>query len=232
MKVSIIIPVFNEFKTLQHVVEKVISVDIQSQKEIIIVDDASTDGTRELIEKELEKKVDKVIYHPFNQGKGATLRTGFKHATGDVVIIQDADLEYDPNEYPLLLQPILEGKADVVYGSRFTGHGPHRVLFFWHFVANKFITTLSNMVSDLNLTDAETGFKVFKRNILNKIALEEDRFGFEIEITVKLARLKCRMYEVGVSYSGRDYSEGKKITWRDGIRAIFCILKYGILRKR
>lgn len=229
MKLSIIIPVFNESKTLRQIVEKVSAVRVQ--KEIILVDDASTDGTRELIENELREKVDKVVYHPFNQGKGATLRTGFKHATGDVVIIQDADLEYDPNEYLLLLQPILDGKADVVYGSRFTGHGPHRVLFFWHYVGNKFITTLSNMVTNLNMTDVETGFKVFKRDLLNKIVLEEDRFGFEIEITIKLSRLKCRIYEVGISYWGRDYSEGKKITWKDGIQAIFCILKYGIFKK-
>ena len=229
MKVSIIIPVFNESKTLRQVVEKVIAVNMI--KEIIIVDDASTDGTRELLEKELKEKVNKVIYQPFNQGKGAALRTGFKEATGDVVIIQDADLEYDPNEYSLLLQPILDGKADVVYGSRFTGRGPHRVLFFWHYVGNKFITTLSNMVTNLNLTDVEIGYKVFKREILNKINLEENRFGFEIEITVKLARLKCRIYEVGVSYQGRDYSEGKKITWKDGIKAVFCVLKYGIFKK-
>lgn len=229
MKVSIVIPVFNESKTLRQVVEKVIAVNMI--KEIIIVDDASTDGTRELLEKELKEKVDTVVYHPFNQGKGAALRTGFKHATGDFVIVQDADLEYDPNEYAFLLQPILDGKADVVYGSRFTGHGPHRVLFFWHYVGNKFITTLSNMVTNLNLTDVETGYKVFKREILNKINLKENRFGFEIEITIKLARLKCRIYEVGVSYWGRDYSEGKKITWKDGIKAVFCILKYGIFKK-
>lgn len=229
MKISIIIPVFNESKTLRQVVEQVIAVNMV--KEIIIVDDASTDGTRELIEKELGKKVDKVIYHPFNQGKGAALRTGFKQATGDVVIVQDADLEYNPNEYSLLLQPILDGKADVVYGSRFTGQGPRRVLFFWHYIGNKLLTILSNMVTNLNLTDVETGFKLLKRDILNKITLEEERFGFEIEITVKLARLKCCIYEVGISYWGRDYSEGKKITWKDGIRAIFCVLKYGILRK-
>lgn len=231
MKISIIIPVFNELKTLQHVIEKVHSVNLNIQKEIIVVDDASTDGTRELLEQALKEKVDKVAYHPKNQGKGAALRTGFKHATGDFVIVQDADLEYDPNEYAFLLQPILDGKADVVYGSRFTGHGPHRVLFFWHSVANKLITTFSNMITNLNLTDVETGFKVFKKAVLDKITLEEDRFGFEIEITIKLARLKCRIYEVGISYRGRDYSEGKKITWKDGIRAIFCILKYGILRK-
>ena len=227
MKVSVIIPVFNESKTLRQVVEQVIAVNMA--KEIIIVDDASTDGTRELIEKELKEKVDKVVYHSINQGKGAALRTGFKQATGDVVIIQDADLEYNPTEYSLLLQPILDGKADVVYGSRFTGHGPHRVLFFWHYIGNKLLTILSNMVTNLNLTDVETGFKLLKRDILNKITLEEDRFGFEIEITVKLARLKCRIYEVGVSYWGRDYSEGKKITWKDGIKAIFCVLKYGVL---
>lgn len=232
MKISIVIPVFNEVKTLQHVIEKVRSVNLNIQKEIIVVDDASTDGTRELIEQALKEKVAKVIYHPINQGKGAALRTGFKHATGDFLIVQDADLEYDPNEYAFLLQPILDGKADVVYGSRFTGHGPHRVLFFWHSVANKLITTFSNMITNLNLTDVETGYKVFKREILTKIKLEENRFGFEIEITIKLAHLKCRIYEVGVSYRGRDYSEGKKITWKDGIRAIFCILKYGILRKR
>lgn len=229
MKVSVIIPVFNEFGTIRHIVEMVAAVNIP--KEIIIVDDASTDGTREILGKELREKVDKVIFHPFNQGKGAALRTGFSHATGDIVIVQDADLEYNPNEYPLLLQPILDGKADVIYGSRFTGHGPHRVLFFWHYVGNKFITTLSNVVTNLNMTDVETGFKVFRKDILDKIKLEENRFGFEIEITIKLARLKCRIYEVGISYWGRDYSEGKKITWKDGIKAIFCILKYGIFKK-
>lgn len=229
MRVSIIIPVFNEIKTLPLVVEKIIAVDIP--KEIIIVDDASTDGTHALIENELKGKVDKVVYHSFNQGKGAALQTGFKHATGDVVIIQDADMEYNPGEYTLLLQPILDGKADVVYGSRFVGHGPHRVLFFWHAVANKIITTLSNMFTNLNLTDVETGFKVLRKDILDKICLEENRFGFEIEITIKLARLKCRIYEIGISYWGRDYSEGKKITWKDGIRAIFCIVKYGVFKK-
>ncbi len=229
MKISLVIPVYNEEKYLSQILNKIIAVNIS--KEIIIVDDGSTDGTRKVIEDSLRKKVDKVIYHTFNQGKGAALRTGFQHATGDVVIIQDADLEYDPNEYSLLLQPILDGKADVVYGSRFTGHGPHRVLFFWHYLGNKLITVLSNMVTNLNMTDVETGFKVFKRDLLNKIILEEDRFGFEIEITIKLARLKCRIYEMGISYWGRDYSEGKKITWKDGIRAIFCILKYGIFKK-
>jgi len=229
MKISVIIPVFNESKTLRQVVERVVAVNLL--KEIIIVDDASTDGTRELIEKELKEKVDKVVYHSVNQGKGAALRTGFQHATGDVVIVQDADLEYDPNEYSLLLQPVLDGKADVVYGSRFTGQGPHRVLFFWHYIGNKLLTVLTNMVTNLNLTDVETGFKLLKRDLLNKITLAEDRFGFEIEITVKLARLKCRIYEVGVSYWGRDYSEGKKITWKDGVKALFCILKYGIFKR-
>lgn len=229
MKISVIIPVFNESKTLRQVVERVVAVNLL--KEIIIVDDASTDGTRELIEKELKEKVDKVVYHSVNQGKGVALRTGFQYATGDVVIVQDADLEYDPNEYSLLLQPVLDGKADVVYGSRFTGQGPHRVLFFWHYIGNKLLTVLTNMVTNLNLTDVETGFKLLKRDLLNKITLAEDRFGFEIEITVKLARLKCRIYEVGVSYWGRDYSEGKKITWKDGVKALFCILKYGIFKK-
>ncbi len=229
MKISIVIPVFNEYKTIGHIVEKIAAVNVT--KEIVIVDDGSTDGTRDYVEKELQGKVDKAIFHASNQGKGAALRTGFKAATGDVVIVQDADLEYDPNEYPLLLQPILEGKADVVYGSRFTGQGPHRVLFFWHCVGNKLITVLSNMATNLNLTDVETGFKAFRKDILDKIHLEENRFGFEIEITIKLARLKCRMYEVGISYWGRDYSEGKKITWKDGIRAIFCIFKYGIFRR-
>lgn len=229
MKVSIVIPVFNESGTIRHVVERVMAV--HTPKEIILVDDASTDGTREIIEKELKGKVDKIIYHSFNQGKGAAMQTGFKHATGDIVIVQDADLEYDPTEYPLLLKPILDGKADVVYGSRFAGHGPHRVLFFWHYVGNKFITILSNMVTNLNLTDVETGFKVIKKELLDKITLKENRFGFEIEVTIKLARLKCRIYEVGISYWGRDYSEGKKITWKDGIRAVFCILKYRFFRK-
>ncbi len=229
MKISLVIAVYNEETFLPQILNKVMAVNIP--KEIILVDDGSTDGTRQIIEKELKGKIDKVVYHPKNQGKGSALRTGFQHATGDVVIIQDADLEYDPNEYPILLQPIFDGKADVVYGSRFTGHGPHRVLFFWHYVGNKFITTLSNMVTNLNLTDVETGFKVFRKDILDKIRLEENRFGFEIEITIKLARLKCRIYEVGISYWGRDYSEGKKITWKDGVKAVFCILKYGIFKK-
>lgn len=230
MKISIVIPVFNESKTIQQVVEKVLAVDIP--KEIILVDDCSTDGTREIVEKELKEKVDKVLYHAFNRGKGAAIRTGLQHATNDIIIIQDADLEYDPSEYGLLLKPIWDGKADVVYSSRFRAQSPHRVLFFWHYVGNLFITLLTNMVTNLNLSDVESGFKVFKRDILNKITIEEERFGFEIEVTVKVSRLKCRIYEVGISYSGRDYSEGKKTTWKDGIQALWCILKYGVLNTR
>ena len=221
-----IIPVFNEAGTILKVLERVKKVPIE--KEVIVVDDASTDGTREILEKRGQEV--KIFFHETNQGKGAAIRTALPHVTGNLVIIQDADLEYDPSEYPHLMAPILEGKADVVYGSRFSG-GPHRVLFFWHAVGNRIITTLSNMLTDLNLSDMETGYKIFKTEILRKITIESDRFGFEPEITAKIAQLGCRIYEIPISYWGRDYSEGKKINWKDGIAALYWIIKYNLFRK-
>jgi glycosyltransferase involved in cell wall biosynthesis len=229
MKISVIIPVFNERNTILEVIERVCGVDLP--KEIIVVDDFSTDGTRELLLelKNSNPSVVQVVLQDSNQGKGAAIRAGIQHATGDVVVVQDADLEYDPKEFPRLLKPILDGRADVVYGSRFLGSEEHRVLFFWHYVGNKFLTLLSNMFSNLNLTDMETGYKMFRTDVLKSIRIEEDRFGFEPEITAKVAKRKCRIYEVGISYSGRSYAEGKKIRWKDGIRALWCIVKYGLL---
>lgn len=229
MKLSVIIPCYNERDTILSIVEAVRAAPV-TEKEIIIVDDCSKDGTREILEQQVRPLVDKVILHDVNRGKGAALRTGFREATGDVVIVQDADLEYDPQEYPLLLQPIAEGKADVVYGSRFMGGGPHRVVYFWHMVGNKFLTLLSNMFTNINLTDMETCYKMFRREIIQSITIEEDRFGFEPEITAKIARKGCRIFEVGISYYGRTYAEGKKIGWRDGFRAIYAILKYNLAR--
>ncbi len=229
MKLSIIIPCFNEAKTILKLLEAVKSSPIEN-KEIIIVDDGSTDGTKDLIMSLNDSEV-KVFLHDENKGKGAALSTGFKKASGDICIVQDADLEYDPNEYPFVIGPILEGKADVVFGSRFQGGRPHRVLYFWHSVGNSFLTLLSNAFTDLNLTDMETCYKAFRREIIQSINIQEKRFGFEPEITAKIAKLGCRVYEVGVSYYGRTYSEGKKIGWKDGIRAIYCIVKYNLLNK-
>ncbi|OGD10295.1 MAG: glycosyl transferase [Candidatus Aminicenantes bacterium RBG_13_62_12] len=224
MKLSIVIPVYNERQTIAEVLRRVLSVRLGLKKEIIVVDDCSRDGTREWLHAYRHPQV-KVFYHEVNQGKGVALRTGFARATGDIILVQDADLEYDPREYSQLLAPILDGRADVVYGSRFQG-GTHRVLFFWHYVGNKILTTFCNMMSNLNLTDMETCYKVFKRDVLKKIRLKSRRFGFEPEVTIKLAKLRCRIYEVPISYSGRDYSEGKKIGWKDGVAAVLHILRF------
>ena len=230
MKLSIIIPCFNELNTIDQIVKKVKNSPYKN-KEIIIVDDFSTDGLREKLQCDLEKKVDKVLYHDFNQGKGAAIRTGISHVSGDIIIIQDADLEYDPNEYPTILEPILNDGADVVYGSRFLSNGTHRVLYYWHYLANKFLTTLSNILTNINLTDMETCYKAFKREILENIVIEENRFGFEPEITAKISKIaNIKIYEVGISYHGRTYSEGKKINWKDGFSALRCIFKYNLFR--
>jgi glycosyltransferase involved in cell wall biosynthesis len=228
MKLSVVIPVYNEINSIRDIVEQVRSVDLE--KEIFLVDDFSTDGTREILAELAEESDVKVFYHDRNMGKGAALRTGFGKATGDIVIIQDADLEYDPQQYPKLIQPILEGKADVVYGSRFVTGDYRRVLYFWHMMGNTFLTLLSNMLTNLNLTDMETCYKVFRKGVLERITIEESRFGFEPEITAKIAKLNVRIYEVGISYSGRTYQEGKKIGWKDGFSALRCILKYNLFR--
>jgi len=231
MKISIVIPCYNEKNTIEEIVEAVRSAPIEN-KEIIIVDDCSGDGTRAVLEEKISQMIDRIIYHPVNRGKGAALRSGFAAATGDIILVQDADLEYNPEDYPVLLGPLMSGKADAVFGSRFMGGRPHRVLFFWHMAGNKFLTLLSNMFTNLNLTDMETGYKAFKAALIKSIQIEEDRFGVEPEIIAKLARSGCRIYEVGISYSGRTYAEGKKVSWKDGMRAIYAILKYNLGRRR
>ena len=223
MRLSVVIPVYNEKNTIGEVLRRVRMVDLP--KEVIVVDDCSTDGTREFLQGLVPSDDLTIILQPRNAGKGAALRAGFRRVRGDIVIVQDADLEYDPAEYPVLIQPIIAGKADVVFGSRFLG-GPHRVLLFWHSVGNRILTTLSNMMTDLNLTDMETCYKVFRTDVLGRFELRENRFGFEPEFTAKIARARCRVYEVPISYSGRDYSEGKKIGWKDGVAALFFIMKY------
>ena len=229
-KLSIVIPCYNEINTIETILEMVRAVDLEVEREIVLVDDGSEDGTREYLEKNKDQEDLKVVFHPANRGKGAALRTGFEQASGDIVLIQDADLEYDPCDYPRLLKPILEGKADVVYGSRFVSGEAHRVLYFWHSLGNRMLTMLSNAFTNLNLTDMEVCYKVFKKPILDQIELHEDRFGFEPEVTAKISRLKCTIYEVGISYHGRTYEEGKKIGWKDGVRAVYVILKYGFTR--
>ncbi len=226
MKLSVIIPVYNEIGTIQEIIERVKQAPFE--KEIIVVDDGSTDGTRELLKKMRDHAVT-VLLNESNQGKGAAIRNAIPHISGDIALIQDADLEYHPSEFPRLIEPIMGGKADVVYGSRFLG-GPHRVLFFWHAVGNRVITTLSNILTDLNLSDMETGYKVFRAEVLKRIKIESNRFGFEPEITAKIAKMGCHIYEVPISYWGRDYSQGKKINWKDGLAAIYWIIKYNIFR--
>jgi len=227
-KFSVIIPVFNEKQTVLGIIKRVRQVHVDGlEKEIIVIDDGSTDGTKEILLSLKDENI-KILYHHKNMGKGAALRTGFKELTGQIVVIQDADLEYNPKDYLELIQPILEGKADIVYGSRFVGDKPHRVLYFWHYVGNKIVTLMSNMFSNLNLTDVETCYKAFKREVIDNLKLKENRFGFEPEFTAKAAKNKYRFYEIGISYSGRTYEEGKKLKAKDGLRTLWCIIKYGI----
>ena len=228
MKLSIIIPCYNEINTIDEIINAVLASSV-SNKEIIIVDDCSNDGTQDKL-KTYDNKNIKIIFHDNNQGKGSAIRSGIEHVTGDIVLIQDADLEYNPSEYQMLIDPILNKKADVVYGSRFAGGAVHRVLYFWHRIGNGVLTFLSNMLTNLNLTDMETGYKVFRKDIIKNIIIEENRFGFEPEITAKISKLDCRIFEIGISYNGRQYSEGKKIGWKDGFSALWCIIKYNILK--
>lgn len=225
MKISVVIPCYNERETIEGIVTAVRSVSFP-ELEIVVVDDASDDGSAGVLQRQVRTKIDKVIFHETNRGKGAALRSGFAAATGDIIIVQDADLEYSPVDYPALLEPIFSGRADVVFGSRFLSGRPHRVVYFWHMIGNKFLTLLSNMCTNINLTDMETCYKAFRASVLNRIELRENRFGFEPEFTAKVAKTRCRIYEVGISYDGRTYEEGKKITWRDGVRALYAIIKY------
>jgi glycosyltransferase involved in cell wall biosynthesis len=230
MKLSILIPCFNERSTIEELLSRV-GACAHQPKEIILIDDCSTDGTRDLLVMRKVRNMEQIIFHEKNQGKGAALRTGIGAATGDIIIVQDADLEYDPSDIPRVIAPIVAGRADIVYGSRFVGGEAHRVLYFWHRVGNGLLTLMSNMFTDLNLTDIETGYKAFRAEILKQITIEESRFGFEPEVTAKIAKLRnLRIYEVGISYSGRTYAEGKKVGWKDGIRALYCIIKYNIFR--
>ncbi|MGF1530670.1 MAG: glycosyltransferase family 2 protein [Puniceicoccaceae bacterium] len=232
MRLSIVMPCFNEVERISEAVRAIRKVSALEDAELIVIDDGSTDGSRELLEEELNSLIDNLILHPENQGKGAALRSGFTAATGDWIIVQDADLEYDPRDIPKLLAPVLEGHAEVVFGSRFAGGEAHRVVYFWHMLANRMLTTLSNMFTDLNLSDMETCYKLFPRSALDSLELRENRFGIEPELTAKLANQRLRFYEVGISYYGRGYEEGKKIGWKDGIRAIYAIFRYNLIRKR
>jgi glycosyltransferase involved in cell wall biosynthesis len=227
VKVSIVIPVFNERETIEQIIDSVRNAPLENL-EIVIVDDASTDGTAAILKEKLSTAADQIIYQPRNQGKGAAVRAGIAAATGDVILVQDADLEYNPADYPILLEPIVSGKADAVFGSRFMGGRPHRVLYFWHMVGNKFLTLISNMFTNLNLTDVETCYKVVRAPLAKSLNLQENRFGFDAEITAKLAKSRCRIYEVGISYNGRTYEQGKKVTWRDGFRVVYAILRYNL----